>query len=76
MFKESQNDVNLLSQGAVTNELMTCDQNVTSRTKKVIMRYDENEISKQNCLILESIENGLNVSEYISPQVLLSTQYI
>ena len=33
-------------------------------------------ISKQNCLILESIENGLNVSEYISPQALLSTQHI
>ena len=33
-------------------------------------------ITKQNCLIMESIENGLNVSEYISPQVLLSTQYI
>ena len=30
----------------------------------------------KNCLILESVENGLNVSEYISPQVLLSTQYI
>ena len=40
------------------------------------MRYDENEISKQNCLILESNENGLNVSEYISPEVLLSTQHI
>ena len=71
-----QKQSNLLSQGAVTNELMTCDQNVTSRTKKVIMRYDENKISKQNCLILESIEKGLNVSEYISPQVLLSTQHI